>query len=104
MQQEPIETGFSQEQVSVELAAITRYKDELNQSGGSLEKLLDAYARISNVVSAASANIPDEEAFYHFRVNVAYLHLLEYLIVERSLKEHGYVFQQKGETSVWTKA
>ena len=37
MNQEPIETGFSEEQVNFELAAITRYKEELNQSGGSMD-------------------------------------------------------------------
>lgn len=104
MNQEPINTGFSEEQVNFELAAITRYKEELNQSGGSLDKLLAAYARISNVVSNASAEIENEQAFYDFRVDVAYLHLLEYLIVERTLKEHGYVVKQNGDKVTWVKA
>lgn len=103
MNQEPINTGFSEEQVNFELAAITRYKEELNQSGGSMEKLLAAYARISNVVSEASTDVQDEQSFYNFRVDVAYLHLLEYLIVERTMKEHGYVVQQNGDKATWIK-
>lgn len=103
MNQEPINTDFSEEQVNFELAAIQRYKDELNQSGGSTENLLKAYVRISNVVSESSANVQDEQAFYNFRVDVAYLHLLEYLIVERSLKEHGYTVQQVNDHPVWVK-
>ena len=104
MNQEPMNTDFSEEQVNFELAAITRYKEESNQSGGSLEKLLEAYARISNVLSEVRADVKDEQAYYDFRVDVAYLHLLEYLIAERSLKEHGYTVLQKGEKSLWVKA
>jgi hypothetical protein len=103
MNQDPIETGFSEEQVNFELAAITRYKEELNQSGGSMDKLLAAYARISNVLSETGANVQDEQAYYDFRVDVAYLHLLEYLIAERALKEHGYRVQQNGEKNIWVK-
>lgn len=104
MNQEPINTGFSEEQINFELAAITRYKEELNQSGGSLEKLLDAYARISNIVSKASGDVQDEESFYNFRVDVAYLHLLEYLIVEKTMKEYGYIVQQNEDKATWVKA
>ena len=68
-----------------------------------MDKLLAAYARISNVLSETGANVQDEQAYYDFRVDVAYLHLLEYLIAERALKEHGYRVQQNGEKNIWVK-
>lgn len=101
MKEQEMNTDFSEEQVNFELAAISRYRDELNTTGGSLEKLLAAYARISNDVVRQSKAIADEQAYYDFQVDVAYEHLLEYLIVERSLKEHGYTFEESGESPCW---
>lgn len=103
MDTEKMPTGFSEEQVNFELAAITKYREELNATGGSLENMLAAYARISNAVLSKSKEISDEQAYYDFQVDVAYEHLLEYLIVERSLKDNGYVFDQSNETSRWVR-